>query len=226
MGIFNAILNRRIGNKKQKEAAEMRVGMVNKKDDGEEKPEYIESIKLTNGASNGFYILTLSNEAGDKQYSQVKIYGATDKYAGIMTSADKKKLDAVPESFPRIVTMKFTSSVIEESGAFSAITNFEDCGLQAGTYDKFENIYIVPVYSYTGQEDNFNILPVQLIPLKELLVMGEFVYLFINPNNLDSVQYRRMRITAQKSPNPAPGEDEFLYTGLQLDITNVTFEPK
>ena len=80
MGIFNAILNRRIGNKKQKEAAEMLVGMVNNKD----KPEYIESIKMTNGASNGFYILTLSNEAGDKQYSQVKIYGATDKYAGII----------------------------------------------------------------------------------------------------------------------------------------------
>ena len=221
MGIFNAILNRRIGNKKQKEAAEMLVGMVNNKD----KPEYIESIKLTNGASNGFYILTLSNEEGDKQYSQVKIYGATDKYAGIMTSADKKKLDAVPESFPRIVTMKFTSSVIEESGAFSAITNFEDCGLQPGTYDKFENIYIVPVYSYTGEENSYDILPVQLIPLKELLLMGEFIYTFIIPNHLDSVQYRRMKITALKKPNPTPDEDEFLYAGLQLDIANVTFEP-
>ena len=222
MGIFNAILNRRIGNKKQKEAAEMLVGMVNNKD----KPEYIESIKLTNGASNGFYILTLSNEAGDKQYSQIKMYGATEKYAGIMTSADKKKLDAVPESFPRIVTMKFTSSVIEESGAFSAITNFENCGLHPGTYDKFENIYIVPVYSYTGEENSYDILPVQLIPLKELLLMGEFVYLFINPHSADSLQYRRMIITAQKMPNPTPDEDEFLYAGLQLDITNVTFEPK
>lgn len=226
MGIFNAILNRRIGNKKQKEAAEMLVGMVNNKDDGQEKPEYIESIKLTNGASNGFYLLTLSNEAGDKQYSQVKIYGATDKYAGIMTSADKKKLDAVPESFPRIVTMKFTSTVIEESGAFSAITNFEDCGLQRGTYDKFENIYIVPMYSYSGEENSYDILPVQLIPLKELLLMGEFVYLFINPHSADSVQYRRMKISAQKAPNPAQDEDEFLYTGLQLDIANVTFDPK
>jgi hypothetical protein len=226
MGIFNAILNRRIGNKKQKEAAEMLVGMVNNKEDGKDKPEYIESIKMTNGASNGFYILTLSNEAGDKQYSQVKIYGATDKYAGIMTSADKKKLDAVPESFPQIVTMKFTSTVIEESGAFSAITYFEDCGLQRGTYDKFENIYIVPVYSYTGEENSYDILPVQLIPLKELLLMGEFIYTFINPNTLDSVQYRRMKITAQKMPNPTPGEDEFLYAGLQLDITNVTFDPK
>ena len=225
MGIFNAILNRRIGNKKQKEAAEMLVGMVNNKEDGKDKPEYIESIKLTNGASNGFYILTLSNEEGDKQYSQVKIYGATDKYAGIMTSADKKKLDAVPESFPRIVTMKFTSSVIEESGAFSAITNFEDCGLQPGTYDKFENIYIVPVYSYTGEENSYDILPVQLIPLKELLLMGEFIYTFIIPNHLDSVQYRRMKITALKKPNPTPDEDEFLYAGLQLDIANVTFEP-
>ena len=222
MGIFNAILNRRIGNKKQKEAAEMLVGMVNNKD----KPEYIESIKLTNGASNGFYILTLSNEAGDKQYSQIKMYGATEKYAGIMTSADKKKLDAVPESFPRIVTMKFTSSVIEESGAFSAITNFENCGLHPGTYDKFENIYIVPVYSYTGEENSYDILPVQLIPLKELLLMGEFVYLFINPHSADSLQYRRMIITAQKMPNPTPDEDEFLYAGLQLDITNVTFDPK
>lgn len=226
MGIFNAILNRRIGNKKQKEAAEMLVGMVNKKDDGQEEQEYIRSIKLTNGASNGFYILTLSNEEGDKQYSQVKIYGATDKYAGIMTSADKKKLDAVPESFPRIVTMKFTSSVIEESGAFSAITNFEDCGLQRGTYDKFENIYIVPVYSYTGEENSYDILPVQLIPLKELLLMGEFIYTFIIPNHLDSVQYRRMKITAIKMPNPTPDEDEFLYAGLQLDIMNVTFDPK
>lgn len=226
MGIFNAILNRRIGNKKQKEAAEMLVGMVNNKDDGKDKPEYIESIKLTNGASNGFYILTLSNEAGDKQYSQIKMYGATEKYAGIMTSADKKKLDAVPESFPRIVTMKFTSSVIEESGAFSAITNFENCGLQRGTYDKFENIYIVPVYSYTGEENSYDILPVQLIPLKELLLMGEFVYLFINPHSADSLQYRRMIITAQKMPNPTPDEDEFLYAGLQLDITNVTFDPK
>ena len=226
MGIFNAILNRRIGNKKQKEAAEMLVGMVNNKDDGKDKPEYIESIKMTNGASNGFYILTLSNEAGDKQYSQVKIYGATDKYAGIMTSADKKKLDAVPESFPRIVMMKFTSTVIEESGAFSAITNFEDCGLQPGTYDKFENIYIVPVYSYTGEENSYDILPVQLIPLKELLLMGEFIYTFIIPNHLDSVQYRRMKITVLKKPNPTPDEDEFLYAGLQLDITNVTFDPK
>ena len=226
MGIFNAILNRRIGNKKQKEAAEMLVGMINNKDDGKDKPEYIESIKLTNGASNGFYILTLSNEAGDKQYSQIKMYGATEKYAGIMTSADKKKLDAVPESFPRIVTMKFTSSVIEESGAFSAITNFENCGLQRGTYDKFENIYIVPVYSYTGEENSYDILPVQLIPLKELLLMGEFVYLFINPHSADSLQYRRMIITAQKMPNPTPDEDEFLYAGLQLDITNVTFDPK
>lgn len=225
MGIFNAILNRRIGNKKQKEAAEMLVGMVNKKDDGQEEQEYIKSVKLTNVASNGFYILTLSNEEGDKQYSQVKIYGATDKYAGIMTSADKKKLDAVPESFPRIVTMKFTSSVIEESGAFSAITNFEDCGLQPGTYDKFENIYIVPVYSYTGEENSYDILPVQLIPLKELLLMGEFIYTFIIPNHLDSVQYRRMKITALKKPNPTPDEDEFLYAGLQLDIANVTFEP-
>lgn len=226
MGIFNAILNRRIGNKKQKEAAEMLVGMVNNKDDGKEEQEYIKSIKLTNGASNGFYLLTLSNEAGDKQYSQIKMYGATEKYAGIMTSADKKKLDAVPESFPRIVTMKFTSSVIEESGAFSAITNFENCGLQRGTYDKFENIYIVPVYSYTGEEYSYDILPVQLIPLKELLLMGEFVYLFINPHSADSLQYRRMKITAQTAPNPAQDEDEFLYTGLKLDITNVTFDPK
>lgn len=226
MGIFNAILNRRIGNKKQKEAAEMLVGMVNKKDDGQEEQEYIRSIKLTNGASNGFYILTLSNETGDKQYSQVKIYGATDKYAGIMTSADKKKLDAVPESLPQIVKMKFTSSVVEESGAFSAIANFEDFGLQRGTYDKFENIYIVPVYSYTGDENGYDILPVQLIPLKELLLMGEFVYLFINPHSADSVQYRRMKISAQKAPNPAQDEDEFLYTGLQLDIANVTFDPK
>ena len=225
MGIFNAILNRRIENKKQKEAAEMLVGVDNKEDDGQEEQEYIKSVKLTNVASNGFYILTLSNEEGDKQYSQVKIYGATDKYAGIMTSADKKKLDAVPESFPRIVTMKFTSSVIEESGAFSAITNFEDCGLQPGTYDKFENIYIVPVYSYTGEENSYDILPVQLIPLKELLLMGEFIYTFIIPNHLDSVQYRRMKITALKKPNPTPDEDEFLYAGLQLDIANVTFEP-
>ena len=220
MGMFNSILSRLIGNKKQREAAEMLAGMVNGKDGEQQKG--IQSIKLTNGAANGFYLLTLSNEAGDEVYSQVKIYGATDKYAGIMTAADKKKLDGISDSNIAIHKIKFHNSM-SGSEQFSSTVNFTDVGLNEGVSSAFENIYIIPLYGNSGELDN-GILPVPLLPLKELLLMGEYIHCEINPNVSDQLICQKMVITAQSRFNPNQEEDEFWYTGLKLEIFNMTFE--
>lgn len=59
-------------------------------------------LKLVNGAANGFYLITLTNEEGTQQYSQIKIYGATPQYAGIMTAADKVALDDLSTWQPKV----------------------------------------------------------------------------------------------------------------------------
>ena len=74
-------------------------------------------LKLVNGAANGFYLLTLTNEAGDRQYSQIKIYGATTQYAGIMTAADKTKLENVASGLNSLadeVALKATKHELEQ----------------------------------------------------------------------------------------------------------------
>ena len=78
-------------------------------------------LKLVNGAANGFYLLTLTNEAGDRQYSQIKIYGATTQYAGIMTAADKTKLENVASGLNSLadeVALKATKHELEQVTAW------------------------------------------------------------------------------------------------------------
>lgn len=101
--------------------------------------------------------------------------------------------------------------------------NFSDCGINEGVAADFENIYVVPLFGNSIEIDN-SILPVQLLPLKELLLMGEYIHCEINPNVF--LGYKKFVITAQSRFNPDHEEDEYWYTGLKLDIYNVQIELK
>ncbi len=110
--------------------------------------------------------------------------------------------------------------VQNESEQFSATVNFSDCGINEGVASDFENIYVVPMYG-RSKEINNNILPVPLLPLKELLLMGEYIHCEIDPTMSDSLAYKKIVITAQSRFNPDHEEDEYRYTGLKLNIYNV-----
>ena len=125
---------------------------------------------------------------------------------------------------PVIYKMYFIDSQ-NESEQFSATVNFSDCGINEGVAADFENIYVVPMYG-RSKEINNNILPVPLLPLKELLLMGEYFHCEIDPTVSDSLAYKKIVITAQSRFNPDHEEDEYWYTGLKLEIYNVQIELK
>lgn len=221
MGIFNEKLDRLMGNKKQKKAAEFLAEMVS--DDKQE--ETAPSYKLAQGKANGFVQVSLTDESGETTHSTIKIYGATQNLAGVMTAADKRKLDAVPSAFPQVHKVKFNSLTYDGTGLFSATVNFADIGISEGLPDSFENIYIVPMYgNFSPNSDNFNILPVTLLPLRELLLMGEYMFRFIDSTSDDFVQYKQVVITALSRYNSEDEFNEFIYTGLKMEMFDVSYE--
>ena len=125
-------------------------------------------------------------------------------------------------SLPGIYKIKFHNSM-SGSEQFSATVNFTDIGINEGVSTDFENIYIIPLYGNSGELDN-GILPVPLLPLKELLLMGEYIHCEINPNVSDQLICQKIVLTAQSRFNPNQEEDEYWYTGLKLEIFNMTFE--
>lgn len=87
------------------------------------------AYKIANGAANGFYMLSLTNETGDVVYSQVKIYGASSSLAGIMTAEDKRKLDntaAGLNSLADEVALKATKDELEQVTSWQ--DNIKDIG--------------------------------------------------------------------------------------------------
>ena len=125
---------------------------------------------------------------------------------------------------PVIYKMHFINT---QSGTeqFSATVNFSDCGIDEGVASDFENVYVVPMYGNSIEIDNA-ILPVPLLPLKELLLMGEFIHCEIDPEVSDYLAYRKIVITAQSRFNSDQEEDEYWYTGLKLDFYNINIDPK
>ena len=168
MGMFNSILSRLIGNKKQKEAAEMLANMVNG-DGGQDSPSPAESIKLAQGKANGFVQLSLTDESGEQVHSTTKIYGATQSLAGVMTAADKKKLDSIEEGSCGVNVVKFTWPERDQQCA----VNFADLGIK-------DSDFICPVLD-TGQ-GHFEMLPWQILSVQALYDTGE-LYATYKHNN-------------------------------------------
>lgn len=164
MGIFNDKLDRLIGNKKQKEAAEMLVNMVNNKDVEPEQPTGIESIKIIQGKANGFVQLSLTDESGEKQYSTTKIYGATQNLAGVMSAADKRKLDSINPS-PENQKIQVVNFDWPTQAGQQVSVNTEEMGLT-------EKDFITPMLNVGVGNRNF--LPWQILSLKALMEQGEW----------------------------------------------------
>lgn len=131
--------------------------------------------------------------------------------------------DESSESLPGIYKIYFESTVQDESGNFSAIAYFANAGLHEGISKSYDGIYIVPMYGTGTNRNPYNLLPTQILPLKELLEMGEYMYTFIDPHSQgdSNFRYKKVVITALTKFNPDDEQDEFLYAGLTLDIYDV-----
>ena len=71
---------------------------------------------LAKGTANGYVQLSLTDNTGNEVFSSVKIYGATNTAAGIMTAADKTKLENVASGLNSLadeVALKATKNEVQ-----------------------------------------------------------------------------------------------------------------
>ena len=92
---------------------------------------------IAKGSANGYVQLSLTDDTGSHEYSTIKIYGASTTAAGIMTAADKTKLDntaAGLNSLANEVALKATKYEVEQ------ITEWEDKVKSVGDVVKSVNV--------------------------------------------------------------------------------------
>lgn len=71
---------------------------------------------LARGNANGYVQLSLTDDTGSHEYSTIKIYGASTTAAGIMTAADKQKLENTASGLNSIaneVALKATKNEVQ-----------------------------------------------------------------------------------------------------------------
>lgn len=101
---------------------------------------------LAKGSANGYVQLSLTDDTGEKVYSTIKIYGASQSAAGIMTAEDKRKLDNTASglnSLANEVALKATKNEVQPikdwKDAVSAIGNVLK---SVSVYEDNSNMYI------------------------------------------------------------------------------------
>ena len=113
--------------------------------------------------------LSLTDESGETIHSTTKIYGATQSLAGVMTAADKQKLDSINEGSCGVHVVKFTWPERNQQ----SVVNFEELGIK-------DTDFICPVLDI-GQ-GHFEMLPWQILSVQALYDTGE-LYATYKHNN-------------------------------------------